>query len=51
MINISTRILHSFKNNTNNIARVLVIVAPGDMEKLFEVRTAKRDSRKMKKRS
>ena len=36
MINIPPRVIHSFKNNTNNIVRVLVIIAPAGMEKLFE---------------
>ena len=36
MINIPPQAIHSFKNNTDNIARVLVIIAPSGMEKLFE---------------
>ena len=36
MINIPPNVIHSFKNNTDNIVRVLIIIAPAGMEKLFE---------------
>ncbi|MGI9010638.1 MAG: cupin domain-containing protein [Nitrososphaeraceae archaeon] len=36
MINIPLNVIHSFKNNTDNVVRVLVIIAPAGMEKLFE---------------
>ena len=36
MINIPPRVIHSFKNNTDNIVRLLIIIAPDGMEKLFE---------------
>ena len=36
MINIPPNVIHSFKNHTDNIVRVLIIIAPAGMEKLFE---------------
>jgi quercetin dioxygenase-like cupin family protein len=36
MINIPPNVIHSFKNNTDSIVRVLIIIAPAGMEKLFE---------------
>jgi mannose-6-phosphate isomerase-like protein (cupin superfamily) len=36
MINIPPNAIRSFKNNTDNIVRVLIIIAPTGMEKLFE---------------
>ena len=35
MINIPPNVIHSFKNNTDSVVRVLII-APAGMEKLFE---------------
>lgn len=32
MINIPPRVIHSFKNNTKNIARALIILSPDGME-------------------
>lgn len=39
VINIPPRVIHSFKNNTDTIVRVLVIIAPAGLEKMFEVGT------------
>ena len=36
VINIPPRVIHSFKNNTDTIVRVLVIIAPAGLEKMFE---------------
>jgi hypothetical protein len=36
VINIPPNILHHFKNNTNNIVRMLVIISPAGLEKMFE---------------
>jgi quercetin dioxygenase-like cupin family protein len=36
VINIPPRVVHSFKNNTDNIVRILVIIAPAGLEKMFE---------------
>ena len=36
MINIPPRVIHSFKNNTDTIVKILVIIAPGNLEKMFE---------------
>jgi glyoxylate utilization-related uncharacterized protein len=35
-INIPPNVICSFKNNTDNVVRVLIIIAPAGMEKLFE---------------
>ena len=36
MINIPPQVIHSFKNHTDNIVRVLIIIEPAGMKKLFE---------------
>ena len=36
VINVPPNIVYSFKNNTNNIVRMLVILAPAGLEKAFE---------------
>ena len=36
VINVPPNVVHSFKNNTNNIVRMLVILAPAGLEKAFE---------------
>lgn len=36
VINIPPNVAHSFKNNTNSIVRMLVIIAPAGLEKMFE---------------
>jgi mannose-6-phosphate isomerase-like protein (cupin superfamily) len=36
VINIPPRVIHSFKNNTDTIVKILVIIAPGGLEKMFE---------------
>ncbi|MBI1662122.1 MAG: cupin domain-containing protein [Nitrosopumilus sp.] len=34
-LNIPPNVIHSFKNNTNQLAKILVILAPGGLENLF----------------
>ena len=34
-VNIPPNVTHSFKNKTNNLAKMLVILAPGGLEDLF----------------
>ena len=34
-VNIPPNVTHSFKNKTNNLAKMLIILAPGGMENLF----------------
>jgi quercetin dioxygenase-like cupin family protein len=36
VINIPPNVIRSFKNNTDNVVRVLIMIAPAGMEKLFE---------------
>jgi quercetin dioxygenase-like cupin family protein len=36
VINIPPNVTHNFKNNTNSIVRMLVIIAPAGLEKIFE---------------
>lgn len=36
VINIPPNMVHNFKNNTNDIVRMLVIISPAGLEKLFE---------------
>jgi len=36
VINIPPNVVHNFKNNTNNIVRMLVIISPAGLEKMFE---------------
>ena len=36
IINIPPNVAHNFKNNTNSIVRMLVIIAPAGLEKMFE---------------
>ena len=36
VINIPPNLVHNFKNNTNNIVRILVIISPAGLEKMFE---------------
>jgi quercetin dioxygenase-like cupin family protein len=36
VINIPPNIVHNFKNNTNSIVRILVIISPAGLEQLFE---------------
>lgn len=51
-INIPPNVVHNFKNNTNNLARMLVIIAPAGLEKLFEeVGTALSDTTNITKYS
>ncbi len=34
-VNVPPNVTHSFKNKTNNLAKMLIILAPGGMENLF----------------
>mgnify|MGYP003575274922 CR=1 FL=1 len=36
VINIPPNVVHNFKNNTNSIVRMLVIISPAGLEKMFE---------------
>jgi len=36
VINIPPNVVHNFKNNTNSIVRMLVIISPVGLEKMFE---------------
>ena len=33
--NVPPNVIHSFKNKTNNLAKILIILAPGELKNLF----------------
>jgi quercetin dioxygenase-like cupin family protein len=36
VINIPPNVVHNFKNNTNSVVKMLIIIAPAGLEKMFE---------------